>query len=317
MKKRSRARIERIQKTLRMTGVIVTLSVGVIVPVLLSTSVGIVALVLGEESLSLVVGILIISFTSAAIGTAILVTIFLGKRSRIARMQADLLANVTHELRTPLSGIRMYAETLQMGGLQDSPEKQRACIDTIIREADWLETMIDRLLTWRSLAKDRFELRMVCEPLTGAVTESATRFRRMVLPGAMAFEVDIHSEALVRHDKEGIGSLVMNLLTNAYKYTGDDKHISLKVDDVEDQVRIRVRDNGIGIPQNQVQQVLQPFHRVDSSLRGKAPGAGLGLAIVSHLVKAHNGALTIDTQEGEGSTFHVLLPIFKKSTTSA
>ena len=317
MKKRTRARIERIQKSLRLTGVIVTLSVGVIVPVLLSTSVGIVAVVMGQESLSLVVGILIICFTSAAIGVAIVVTVILGKRARIARMQADLLANVTHELRTPLSGIRMYAETLQMGHLANNPDKQQACIDTIIREADWLEAMIDRMLTWRSLAKDRYELTWSEQPIRDAVTEAANRFRRMVPPGEMAFEIEIQSEAKVVHDKEAISAVVLNLLTNAYKYTGTSKKIDLEVDEADHHVRIRVRDNGIGIPENEVQQILQPFHRVDSRLRGKAPGAGLGLAIVSHLVNAHEGALTIDTQEGEGSTFQVLLPIGKKSLLSA
>ena len=300
-----------------MTGVIVSLSVGVIVPVLLSTSVGIVAVVLGEESLSLVVGILIICFTSASLGVAIVVTVILGKRARIARMQADLLANVTHELRTPLAGIRMYAETLQMGMLDDDPDQRNACIDTIIREADWLETMIDRMLTWRSLAKDRLELKMVSEPVAEAVAESASRFRRMVPPGEMRFSVEINTDKPVVHDRPGIGSIVLNLLTNAYKYTGDDKQIDLEVDEADDWVRIRVRDNGIGIPQEQIQQILQPFHRVDSRLRGKAPGAGLGLAIVSHLVNAHKGALTIDTQEGEGSTFQVLLPIQQKTAVSA
>jgi two-component system phosphate regulon sensor histidine kinase PhoR len=118
----------------------------------------------------------------------------------------------------------------------------------------------------------------------------------------------------VLHDRAGIGSVVLNLLTNAYKYTADDREISLEVDEIEDQVRIRVRDNGIGIPEDQVQQILQPFHRVDSRLRGKAPGAGLGLAIVSHLVNAHRGALHIDTQEGEGSTFQVLLPLTENGT---
>lgn len=310
MKKQSLARIERIQKSLRLTGAIVTLSVGVILPVFLSTSVGIVALVLGEESLSLVVGILIICFTSAAIGMAILVTVILGKRARLARMQADLLANVTHELRTPLSGIRMYAETLQLGTVNDSPEQQKHCIDTIVREADWLETMIDRMLTWRSLAKDRYELTMENAPLKEIVQETADRFQRMIPTDTVHFETHIETDTKVVHDPQAVGSILLNLLTNAYKYTKEQKKITLHLDEVDDQARIRVSDNGIGIPQKQIQQIFQPFHRVDSTLRGKASGAGLGLAIVSHLVNAHNGSVSIETQVDEGSCFQVMLPKF-------
>ena len=313
MKKQSNARIERIQKSLRLTGAIVTLSVGVILPIFLSTSVGIVALVLGEESLSLVVGILIICFTSAAIGMAILVTVILGKRARLARMQADLLANVTHELRTPLSGIRMYAETLQIGLVNDSPEQQKHCIDTILREADWLETVIERMLTWRSLAKDRYELTMEKAPIKEIITETANRFQRMLPPDAVRFETHINTDVEIIHDPQAVGSIVLNLLTNAYKYTKEDKRIALHLDESEGQVSIRVSDNGIGIPQKQIQQIFQPFHRVDSTLRGKASGAGLGLAIVSHLVKAHNGALSIETQEEEGSCFQVTLPIYNEN----
>jgi two-component system phosphate regulon sensor histidine kinase PhoR len=312
MKKETRTRLERIQKSLRLTGVIVALSVGVILPVLLSTSVGIIALVLGEGSLSLVVGVLVISFTSAAIGVAIVITVILGKRARTARLQADLLANVTHELRTPLSAIRMYAQTMELGLESLDIEKQRQCIDTIIRETDWLNVMIDRVLTWRSLAKDRFDLDFTSESLRGTIEQTVAHFRRMIPPSDLKFEVSVNTDRAVVHDGRGIDSVVLNLLVNAYKYTGADKRIQLSVDEDGDHAVIRVSDNGIGIPQSEINRILEPFYRVDS---GKAQGAGLGLAIAAHLVRAHNGAVTIESTEGEGSTFRILLP-FSSPTAS-
>ncbi len=305
MKKETRARLERIQKSLRLTGVIVALSVGVILPVFLSTSVGIIALVLGEGSLSLVVGVLVISFTSAAIGVAIVITVILGKRARTARLQADLLANVTHELRTPLSAIRMYAETMEIGLDALDLDKQRQCIDTIIRETDWLDMMIDRVLTWRSLAKDRFDLDLASESLRGTIEQTAAHFRRMIPPEDMTFEVSVNTDRAVMYDSRGIDSVILNLLINAYKYTKTDKRVVLSVDDGGDQAIISVTDNGIGIPINEVNRILEPFYRIDS---GRSQGAGLGLAIVSHLVRAHQGALTVESKEGEGSTFRVFLP---------
>jgi two-component system, OmpR family, phosphate regulon sensor histidine kinase PhoR len=309
MKNETRARLERIQKSLRLTGVIVALSVGVIVPVLLSTSVGIIALVLGEGSLSLVVGVLVTSFTSAAIGVAIVVMVILGKRARTARLQADLLANITHELRTPLSAIRMYAQTLELGEDALDKDRRRQCIDTIIRETDWLETTIDRILTWRSLAKDRVDLDLVNESVRDTVEQTAAHFVRMVPPDDLDFEFSVNSDRPVYHDNKGLGSVILNLLINAYKYTGEKKRIRLFAQDDGGHVVISVADNGIGIPKGEINRILQPFYRVDSRLRGKAPGAGLGLAVVSHMVHAHKGAMTVDSKEGEGSTFRVFLPV--------
>ena len=178
MSKSSATRIQRLQQNLKLTGAIVVLSVGVLLPVLLSTSVGIITLVVGKDSWDITLGVLIISFTSAAIGGAIIVTVLLGRRARTARLQMDLLANVTHELRTPLSAIRMYAQTLEMGLLKGDEERTKKCISTIVRETEWLETMIDRMLTWRSLAKDWDELSMLRAPIGDVVEETAKRLPR-------------------------------------------------------------------------------------------------------------------------------------------
>ena len=309
MKDSGATRIERLQRNLKLTRAIVVLSVGVLLPVLLSTSVGIVALVVGESSGSLIFGVLIISFTSAAIGGAVIVAVLLGRRARTARLQADLLANVTHELRTPLSAIRMYAQTLQMGLLKKDPGSTQMCIDTIIRETEWLEAMIDKILTWRSVAKDREDLDMVCESVREVVEESATRFLRMVSSEEVRFKVEMRTDSPVYHDKRGLGSIVLNLLTNAWKYTGQKKEIILRAHEENDCVVIGVRDNGIGIPEKEVTRIFEPFYRVDSKLTGKAQGAGLGLAIVNHLVRAHSGTVFVKTEEGKGSQFLVSLPI--------
>lgn len=303
-------RIKRLRRNLKLTGAIVLLSVGVLLPVLLSTLVGILNIVLGTGSQSIILGVLTISFTSAAIGSAIIVTVLLGRRSRTARLQADFLANVTHELRTPLSAIRMYAQTLQLGVLDGDPERTKTSVDTIIRETEWLEAMIDRVLTWRAAARDRFELDMVSEPLGPAVEQVAARFRRMLAPGEVTFEVTIDSQAPVLHDENGIAILILNLLTNAYKYTGaDDKRITLEVTDGDGVVVVVVGDNGEGIPERELGRIFDPFYRVESRLGSKASGAGLGLAIVRHMVGAHNGQVYVESAPGKGSRFSIHLPV--------
>lgn len=303
-----RTRIKRLKRSLGLTTIIVVLSVGVLLPVLLSTSLGIVTLALGQSSDAIVLGVLIICFAAAAIGGAVIVTVLLGRRARIARLQADLLANVTHDLRTPITAIRMYAQTLQMGVVAHDPARTAECVDTILRETEWLEAMVDRVLTWRGAAKDRSELDLEHAPIRDAVEDAVHRFERMIAPGEVALTVSFDSQAKLEHDRLGIASLVLNLLVNAYKYTGEDKRIGVFLRDVDGGVEIAVSDNGIGIHPKHVGKIFDPFYRVDSALRGKSPGAGLGLAIVRHQVMAHGGEVYVESHEGAGSRFLVRLP---------
>ena len=306
---RFRTRIKKIQQSMSLTGAIVALAVGVIFPVLSSTSIGIVLLAIGESSREIVFGVLVLSFAAAAFGSAIVVTVLLGRRARLARLQTDFTANITHELRTPLAAIRMYTQTLLLGRLDGDPRRTEESLETIMRETEWLETMIDRVLTWRTAADDRDVLEMRRTPLVESVRGAIARFERMVPPGEVALSVDLRSTAPVNHDENGIASITLNLLINAYKYTGAEKEIRVTVQDVDDFVELSVADNGIGIPKNEVARIFEPFYRIDTQLRGKSCGAGLGLAIVRHLALAHKGEVYVESEEGAGSRLSVRLPI--------
>jgi two-component system phosphate regulon sensor histidine kinase PhoR len=131
----------------------------------------------------------------------------------------------------------------------------------------------------------------------------------MVPSEEVSLKVEMNAESPVYHDKNGLESIVLNLLTNAWKYTSQDKKITLKTHEEDGCVVISVRDNGIGIPEKEVNRIFDPFYRVDSRLTGKGQGAGLGLAIVDHLVRAHSGTVFVKTEEGEGSQFLVSLPV--------
>ena len=187
-------------------------------------------------------------------------------------------------------------------------ERTETSVDTIIRETEWLEAMIERVLTWRAAARDRFDLDMVSETMGPVMNEVAARFRRMLPPGEVDFAVHIDSQIPVLHDEHGVEILVLNLLTNAYKYTGPDKRITLDVTDKEDTVIIVVGDNGVGIPEREHGRIFDPFYRVESSRSIKASGAGLGLAIVRHMAAAHQGQVFVESAPGEGSRFVIHLP---------
>ena len=302
-------RLRKLGPNLSLTGVIVTLAVGVILPVILSTSVGIVTIALGERTNNLVVGVLVICFAVASIGGAVTATVLLGRKARTARLQADFLANVSHELRTPLSAIRMYAQTLQTGRLDEDPQKIKESLATIVRETEWLETMVDRVLTWRSAAKDRLVIELRVASLTAAVQTALDRFSLLMVPGEVELSVDVSTIAPVAHDPNGIVTVLLNLLVNAYKYSGKDKLIAVRAYDVAGEVVLEVEDNGIGIPSRDRRKIFEPFYRVDDRLRARSSGAGLGLAISKALVLAHGGTIEAHSREAGGTRMIVRLPV--------
>lgn len=140
---------------LGLTKPLVLLSTGVLFPVLLSSALGIVAMSMGESSLELVTGILALCFALTAIASGIIVVVWLGTKAHTARLQSDLLSNVSHELKTPLAGIRMSAQALLLDGEAADPAVVLECARAIDRESRWLEATVERLLSWRTSPRDR------------------------------------------------------------------------------------------------------------------------------------------------------------------
>jgi len=300
--------MKRFDLNLDLTSVIAILGAGVLLPVLLSTAVGIVAISLAEDTAGIVTGILVTCFTVTAAGCVLLALVFAGRKARLARQQADFIANISHELRTPLSAITLYAQTLQSGKLKDNPQKASQCIATILREASWLDAMIDRILTWRASSKDMLELNMKTASVEDALRHAIERFQSMVPSDEITLSSKIDTSLKVQHDAKALNAVVLNLLTNAYKYTDGHKKISVNASDNGDSVIIEVKDNGIGMTALQAKGIFQPFQRIGHPERGGTAGVGLGLAIARHLIDQHHGTISVKSEHNKGSSFIITLP---------
>ncbi|MEO6193885.1 MAG: ATP-binding protein [Thermoanaerobaculia bacterium] len=228
--------------------------------------------------------------------------------TRVADMRRDFVANVSHELKTPLAAIRGYAETLRDGAL-DEPPTARRFTDRILSQCRRLQELLDDLLILSrlegmdaALDRDPVSLDAIARHAVELLTPAAREKR---------VEIDLLEEPVppVQGDAGNLERLLLNLLDNAIKYNRPDGKITVRVGRCADEAVLEVIDSGIGIPPESISRIFERFYRVDKGRAREEGGTGLGLAIVKHIAQAHGGQVEVESRIGRGSTFRVRLPL--------
>jgi two-component system phosphate regulon sensor histidine kinase PhoR len=228
--------------------------------------------------------------------------------TRVADMRRDFVANVSHELKTPLAAIRGYAETLRDGALQEEETAVRFT-ERLIWQCRRLQALLDDLLTLSKL--ESVAPRVEREP----VDLAALGQRTVEMLGATAREKRLRLEMLdegsprVRGEADGLERLLVNLLDNAIKYNRPGGEVRLRLAIAAGEALIEVADTGIGIPQDALPRIFERFYRVDKGRAREEGGTGLGLAIVKHLAQSHGGHVEVESRASRGTTFRVYLPL--------
>jgi signal transduction histidine kinase len=227
----------------------------------------------------------------------------------MAEMRSQFVSSVSHELKTPLTAIRMFAETLRLGRAKD-PATQAEYLDTIVNESERLTRLLNNVLDFSKIEQGQRTYHPAPASLAETVQAAA---RAMEYPlKQQGFELDIQlDEGLpqVRVDRDAIEQAVLNLLSNAMKYSGDSRTIGLKVQREGDRAVIQVVDKGVGIDPKDQEHIFEDFYRVPTRENLSLPGTGLGLSLVSHIAKAHGGSVRVESAPGRGSTFSIILPL--------
>lgn len=228
--------------------------------------------------------------------------------TRVADMRRDFVANVSHELKTPLAAIRGYAETLRDGAL-DEPPVARRFTGRILDQCRRLQELLDDLLTLSRLEgmtpaadRERVDLGLAVRHAVELLSPAAREKR-------VALDVDLQPVPPVLGDPDGFERLLLNLLDNAIKYNHPDGRVTVRLTRQDDDAVLEVRDTGIGIPAESLPRLFERFYRVDKGRAREEGGTGLGLAIVKHIAQAHGGRVEVESRIGQGSTFRVALPI--------
>ncbi|MEM7584058.1 MAG: HAMP domain-containing sensor histidine kinase [Acidobacteriota bacterium] len=246
-----------------------------------------------------VVGVLLLAGLVAARLTA---------QMRLTELKNDFLANVSHELKTPLASTRLLVDTL-LDQQSPDPQQTREYLELIAAENVRLSHLVDSFLTFSRMERgtEQWDLRRSSPRQIVETAAAAVRERISAAGGRLEVQL---AEPLpdIEADREALISVLVNLLDNGCKFSPGDPRLSLSATAVNGSVDFAVSDRGVGIPRRSLEKIFERFYQVDQRLSRRAGGTGLGLSIVRHIVEAHGGTVMVASEVGQGSTFTVRLP---------
>ena len=263
-------------------------------------------LAVGERSVELYFA----AFADEEAGGVLIVLHDVTEHRKTEDRRREFVANVSHELRTPLTNIRSYAETIRDADGDIPRETENNFLDIVINEADRMTHIVQDLLTLSRLDSGRSEMVMARFAFGDAIDAV---LRSIALEAQRHGHVLMHSYPphlpLLMGDRGRIEQVMLNILSNAVKYTPDGGHIFVTAGDAGEKVWMEVADDGIGIPEKDRERIFERFYRVDKARSRESGGTGLGLSIATEIVQRHHGSLTLVDRDGPGTTIRLELPV--------
>lgn len=262
----------------------------------------------GLPSSRLPVILLLLALTGGLLAMAV---VLLRREYQLAQLRSDFVAGVTHELRTPLSQIRMFAELLSAGTLTSLEERRRA-VGIIDQESRRLDHLVDNVLGFARMSGTAGEsVSLAPVDVDELLEEVLERFRPLAEAAGVRLEVDVEPGLRAQADRDAVHRIVLNLLDNAVKYGPAGQTVRVEAAREEDRVRVRVDDEGPGVPAGKRERIWRPYERLSSGSPrgGSATGSGIGLALVRRLTEAQRGTVDVADAPGGGARFEVRLPV--------
>jgi signal transduction histidine kinase len=267
-----------------------------------------------KMTLGLLIGILL---TAIAIGSWLIVT-DLNRQLSLARQKTDFVSNVSHELKTPLTSIRMFSELLSEGRVTD-PSKTRAYLGIITAETARLTRLINNVLDFSRLDRGEKKYNFVETNIADLARNTLDSYRPQLEANGFKVECFLPSDpVMVCGDRDALAQVLLNLISNAEKYSNGEKEISVRCEIHDDdpgagpqsrRAEILVLDRGSGVPRGCEGKIFEQFYRANDSLANGVQGSGLGLTLARQIARAHSGDVVYEPRPGSGSCFRLCLPL--------
>lgn len=237
---------------------------------------------------------------------------------RLERIRSEFVANVSHELKTPVAAVKGFAETLMAGALEDK-EMVRSFLQIIYDESDRLNRLIGDILELSKIESKRIPLQFSPVDVESIVENSIQMMKAEAEKKHITLESCVENELYIEADEDRLRQILINLLSNGISYTPEGGRVSIGVEFVpslddnpdNERMRIRISDTGIGIPEKDLPRIFERFYRVDKARSRSSGGTGLGLSIVKHLTELHHGTISVESEAGKGTTFNIELPVIQ------
>lgn len=249
---------------------------------------------------------LVLTFLIAGIVLTVRAT---NREVRLAQMKSAFVSNVSHELKTPLSLISLFAEILELGRIK-SDDKKREYYRIIGEETRRLNKLIDNILDFSKIEAGRKTYNFVYEDIGDVVESVLAGYSYQIANSGFELKTNIDSNLpAIPIDRDAIAQAVINLLDNAVKYSAQNKEISITVKTRDSNLVIEIADRGMGIPLAEQKKIFEKFYRVGNGLVHDVKGSGLGLSLVKHIIEAHKGEISVESEVGEGRRFTIYIPL--------
>jgi two-component system, OmpR family, phosphate regulon sensor histidine kinase PhoR len=235
---------------------------------------------------------------------------------RLEKMRSEFVANVSHELKTPIAAVKGFAETLMNGAMHDT-ETARAFLKIIYDESERLNRLIGDILELSKVESRRVPLRFSPVQLYTSVERSFEMMGSEAAHKSIELTMDVPEDIFVEADEDRLHQILINLISNGINYTPEGGKVRVSAEPIwtdkeqeeYDRIRIQISDTGIGIPKKDIPRIFERFYRVDKARSRSSGGTGLGLSIVKHIVELHRGTIRVESKVGMGTTFIIELPV--------
>jgi signal transduction histidine kinase len=235
------------------------------------------------------------------------------REARLAQAKSNFVANVSHELKTPLALLSLFSEILELGRVNNE-EKRTEYYRIIRHESLRLNKVIDNILDFSKIEAGRKTYNFADGDMAEVIEHVLASYRYQIVNSGFDVKTNIQPDLPpVLIDRDAMAQAISNLVDNAIKYSGKVKQLSIKTEALGSDLSIEIADHGIGIPRAEQAKVFEKFYRVGNGLVHDVKGSGLGLSLVKHIIEAHKGTISVESDVGEGSRFTILLPLSRNT----